>query len=161
MISANFALLCINKQATRDQIQCQILAFSSQPLLNFHLCLDRFGGSSESPLNSTEGPGLIQVIQHRRERNKQQGFLLFQIFTEGCSVLVFPLCRVRSSKRNFLEIIQPLKALPGYPHTAGPTHCWLWEAPGGFKVEHIPLLKGHTALQTLHINLGPRTYEYF
>lgn len=65
------------------------------------------------------GPRAHPVIQDRRERSKQQGFLLFQIFTEGCNVLGFPLCGVRSSKRNFLEITKPLKALPGYPTQLG------------------------------------------
>lgn len=117
-ISDKFAHLC-KKYASYKRSDPVSAAFSSQPLLNLRLCLDRLGGSSVSPLNSTEGPGLTHVIQDRRERSKQQVFLLFQIFTEGCNVLGFPLCGVRSSKRNFLEITKPLKALPGYPTQLG------------------------------------------
>lgn len=56
--------------------------------------------------------------------NQPKCFLLSQIFTEGCSVLAFPQCRIRSSERNFLEVMNPLKPLPSHHTELGPKAAW-------------------------------------
>lgn len=88
--------------------------------------------TAAAPRPRTLGLRLIRLLQSPGKRNKQKRFLLYQMFTEGCNVLGFPRCRIRSSKRNFLETVKLLKPPPRYQTWLGPKRCLVWIAPGFF-----------------------------
>lgn len=100
-----------------DFPQCRPVSLRNLPVLFHEHILNLCISSTVQCLPQTHaGLGLIHLTQSRSKNKQTQVLPAFPNIYKGCSVLAFPQCRIRSSERNFLEVMNPLKPLPGH-HT--------------------------------------------